>query len=245
MSVAARWCEVAGSHLKILVHVGHSSLRDSVALAAHAQKVGAFGVGCLAPFFFKPSQTADLVAYCSDVASAAPALPFYYYHIPAMTGVQLPAADFLREASSRIPNLAGVKFTYENLMDFADCIRLDDGRFDALFGRDEILLAGLSLGARGAIGSTYNFAAPVYLRLMEAFSRGDLVSAQFEQARANRMIAVLSKWGGLPAGKAIMRMIGVDCGPARKPLPVFSPEKEKALRADLEASGFFDFHSSL
>jgi N-acetylneuraminate lyase len=245
MAVAARWCAVAGSQLKIIVHVGHTCLSDARELAAHAQKVGASGVGGLAPYFFKPSKTADLVAYCAEVAAAAPALPFYYYHIPSMTGVQLAAVEFLRVAATRIPNLAGVKFTYENLMDFADCLRLEEGRFNALFGRDEILLSGLALGATGAIGSTYNFAAPVYQSLIAAFKRGDLAAAQAEQARANAMIATMIKWGGLPAGKAIMRMIGIDCGPTRLPLSSLTAEMETALRKDLERAGFFDFCSAL
>jgi N-acetylneuraminate lyase len=162
-----------------------------------------------------------------------------------MTGVHIPAIDFLRIGGERIQNLAGVKFTFENLMDFADCLRMDDGRFDLVFGRDEMLLAGLAVGARGAIGSTYNFAAPVYHRIIKAFDAGDLASAQQEQARANAMIALLIRFGGLPAGKAMLRMIGVDCGPVRSPLRSLSPEKEGALRLELERVGFFDFCSVL
>jgi N-acetylneuraminate lyase len=245
MAVAARWCEVAGPSLRVIVHVGHNALPDCQTLAAHAQKIGASGIGCFAPFFFKPANNEDLVAFCAGVASAAPALPFYYYQIPSMTGVHLPAADFLRLGRDRIPNLAGVKFTFENLMDFAECIRLDDGRFDIVFGRDELLLAGLSLGAGGAIGSTYNFAAPVYTRLWAAFSRGDLAAAQAEQARANAMIGIFSRFGGLPAGKAIMRLIGLDCGPVRLPLRDPGPVREKELRTALEGIGFFEFCSVL
>jgi N-acetylneuraminate lyase len=245
MAVAARWREVADSSLKILVHVGHCCITDSKALAEHAQHIGASGVGCLAPFFFKPSQITHLVDYCAQVAAACPALPFYYYHIPSMTGVQIPAAEFLRCGGDRIPNLAGVKFTYENLMDFAECHQFAGGRYDALFGRDEMLLAGLALGARGAIGSTYNFAAPVYHRILEAFARGDLDAARAGQARANAMLATFLKWGGLPAGKAMMRLIGIDCGPTRLPLPNLSPEMETALAADLERAGFFQFRSTL
>lgn len=243
MAVAARWCEVSGPDLRVLVHVGHTALPDCQALAAHAQKIGAAGVGCFAPFFFKPTNAEDLVAFCAKVAGAAPALPFYYYQIPSMTGVQIPAADFLRLGRDKIPNLAGVKFTFENLMDFSDCIRLDEGRFDIVFGRDEMLLAGLSLGSTGAIGSTYNFAAPVYHRILEAFSKGDLALAQVEQARANAMIALLIRFGGLPAGKAMLRMIGIDCGPVRLPLRSLSVEQEKALQIGLEQIGFFEFCS--
>ena len=162
-----------------------------------------------------------------------------------MTGVSLPTADFLRAAQHKIPNLAGVKFTFENLMDFAESTRLDDGRFDVVFGRDEILVAGLALGAKGAIGSTYNFAAPVYNRILKAFAQGDLATAQTEQARANAMISVFIRFGGLTAGKSIMRLIGLDCGPVRLPLRSLSKAQESELRVELEKVGFFEFCSVL
>ncbi len=245
MAVATRWCEVAGPDLRVIVHVGHTALGDCQTLAAHAQKIGAFGVSNFAPFFFKPSNTTDLVDFCAEVAAAAPALPYYYYQIPSMTGVSLPTADFLRAAQHKIPNLAGVKFTFENLMDFAESTRLDDGRFDVVFGRDEILVAGLALGAKGAIGSTYNFAAPVYNRILKAFAQGDLATAQAEQARANAMISVFIRFGGLTAGKSIMRLIGLDCGPVRLPLRSLSKAQESELRVELEKVGFFEFCSVL
>lgn len=243
MQAAERWQSAAGEALRIIVHVGHASLAECRALAAHAQKIGAAGVGCLAPFFFKPSSVEDLVLYCAEVAAAAPELPFYFYHIPSMTGVNFPAAEFLRAAANRIPNLAGIKFTFENLMDYADCVRFEGGRYDILFGRDEILLAGLSLGARGAIGSTYNFAAPVYHRIIAAFEKGDIATAQTEQARANAMISAFLRFGGLPAGKAIMKMIGIDCGPVRLPLRTLTAVSEAKLREELERAGFFEFCS--
>lgn len=244
MKVAARWQACAGKKLRVIVHVGHTSLGDSRALAAHAQKIGAAAVGCMAPYCFKPSKAEDLAAFCAEVAAAAPELPFYYYHIPCVTGVTIPAFDFLRAAADKIPTLAGIKFTHENLMDFAACARWEGGRFDALFGRDEMLLAGLSAGAEGAIGSTYNYAAPVYHRIIAAYARGDMAAAQAEQARANAMIAVLIRYGGLPpAGKGFMKAIGLDCGPVRLPLRPLTDAQAEALRAEAESAGFFGFAS--
>jgi N-acetylneuraminate lyase len=243
MEVAERWQTCAGGRLPVIVHVGHACLADARALAAHAQKIGAWGVGCLAPFFFKPGRVEELVAFCAEVAAAAPALPFYYYQIPSMTGVSIPAADFLRVAGPRIPNLAGVKFTFENLMDFAECIRLDDGRYDIVFGRDEILVAGLSLGAKGAIGSTYNFMAPIFHEIITVFEKGDLAKAQEKQAAANVIIQIFIRYGGLSAGKAMMKFIGLDCGPMRLPVRSLGEQQEAQLRNELEAAGFFDFCS--
>lgn len=243
MALAERWAAAAPRELAVIVHVGHPCLEDCKALAAHAQKVRARAIGAMAPCFFRPADTDGLVAWCAEVAAAAPELPFYYYHIPSMTGVNIPVADFLERAADRIPNLAGAKFTYENLMDYHRCLSLRGGRFDMLFGRDEILLSALVLGAKGAIGTTYNFAAPLYLRIIEAFERGDLATARAEQLRAVEMVQTLLRHGGLPAFKAVMKMIRVDCGPVRPPLRDLSLEERHRLHQDLERIGFFDYCS--
>ncbi|HYG74011.1 MAG TPA: dihydrodipicolinate synthase family protein [Planctomycetota bacterium] len=245
MQVAERWVSAAPRELKVIVHVGHASLADCRTLAQHAEKNRAHAVGCLAPYFFKPASIDDLVSFCAEVAAAAPAVPFYYYHMPSITGVSFSMADFLAAAENRIPTLAGIKFTYENLMDYERCVSFSGGRYDILFGRDEMLLAGLATGCRGAIGSSYNYAAPLYQRLMAAFSAGDLDAARREQGRANEMIAVMIRHGGLQAAKAIMGLIGLDCGPVRLPLRSLNAEQISALRADLEKCGFFEYRSRL
>src|SRR5438067_649712 len=83
----------------------------------------------------------------------------------------------------RIPNLAGLKFTNSDLATFQRLLRLRDGRFDVVWGFDEYLLAALALGAEGAVGSTYNFAAPLYHRIIAALAKGDLAAARAEQFR--------------------------------------------------------------
>ncbi|MCX7935226.1 MAG: dihydrodipicolinate synthase family protein, partial [Planctomycetota bacterium] len=176
-AVADAWV-AAAKGLKVFVHVGHVSLAEAQDLAQHAQSVGAFAIAACAPYFFKPASASALAQALAPIAAAAPNLPFYYYHIPAMTGVDVPVAAFLQAAAQSIPNLAGAKFTYENLLDFQLCLRAEGGRFDMLFGRDEFLLAGLALGAQGGVGSTYNFAAPLYVEIIAACKRGDFAAAR-------------------------------------------------------------------
>ncbi len=243
MSLAERWKAVAPEGFAVIIHVGHPCLEDSKALAAHAQKIKATAIGAMAPCFFKPANVDDLVAWCAEVAAAAPELPFYYYHIPSMTGVNIPVADVLERGADRIPTLAGAKFTFENLMDYQRCLSLRDGRFDMLFGRDEILLSALALGAKGAVGTTYNFAAPLFLRVIEAYEKGDPAAARAEQLRAVEMVQTLLRHGGLPAFKAVMKMIRVDCGPVRPPLRDLTLEQRHHLHQDLERIGFFDYCS--
>jgi len=242
LALAARWFDVADDDFVVLVHVGHTSARDSVALIEAAAARGARGVGTLPPIYHKPATVDALVSYCAGLASAAPGVPFYYYHIPGLSGVTLPMRAFLERGKERIPNLGGVKFTFEDLRDYQMCLELDGGRYDVLFGRDEMLLAGLALGAKGAIGSTYNYAAPLYVRLWDAFRRGDMDEARACQRRSQQMIETLARYGGvLSAGKALMGLIGVDCGPCRPPLPTPTEKQARALKADLERIGYFEW----
>lgn len=234
--VAERWVAVAPAGLRVIVHVGHTSLEEARALAAHAQAIGADSIAALAPYFFRPDGVAGLVDWCAAIAAAAPALPFYYYHMPSMTGFHVAVADFLAAAAPRIPNLAGVKFTFEDLEDFGRCLRFADGRYDLLFGRDELLHSALKLGARGAVGSTYNFAAPLYRRLIAAHDVGDEAAAAALQRTAVEMIQACIHAGGHPiaAFKSLMAGLGVDCGPTRLPLTNPTAEQRAALRRQLE-----------
>ncbi len=242
LALARRWTEVArGSALRVVVHVGANCLADARALAAHAQSVGAAAVAAVAPSYFKPASVDALAACCQAVAAAAPGLPFYYYDIPGMSGVRVPAAELLAVASDRIPTLAGAKFTNPDLAAYQRCLHAAGGRFDVPWGLDECLLAALAVGATGAVGSTYNFAAPLYQRLLAAFGRGDLPAARAEQYRAVRLIDLLAGYGFLAATKAVMGLLGVAVGPPRLPNTDLTAEQRDRLGADLHALGFFDW----
>ncbi|HAC89524.1 MAG TPA: dihydrodipicolinate synthetase [Planctomycetaceae bacterium] len=219
-SIAQRWVQVASGQLRIIVHVGHLCLADCRELAAHAQAIGANGTSCLAPFFFKPLDHLGLVDWCQQVAEAAPELPFYYYHIPSMTGFPIQVHSFLDAAAGRIPNLAGVKFTHDDMSDLKLCVNHASGKNEIFFGRDEKLLAAIQLGVQAAVGSTYNYAAPLYLELNRAFHSGDLAQAQQLQALAVQMIDLLGGYGGssLALFKRFMSHVAVECGPTRLPL---------------------------
>ena len=239
-SLAQRWSEVArGTEIKVIVHVGSNCLADARTLAAQAQHLGATAISALAPSYFKPRTLDAPVACAADIAAAAPATPFYFYDFPVMTGVSFSMPDFLTLAHERIPTLAGLKFTNPDLMAFQQCRRAQGGVFDVPWGCDEYLLAALALGATSAVGSTYNFAAPVYHRLWRAFDAGDLATARDEQFRSVQLVAALAPRGFMGAAKAVMKMLGVDVGPACLPNGNLDTAQVAQLRGELEALGFF------
>ena len=232
-AVAERWRAVAPAGLDVIVHVGHNCQRDAADLAAHACTIGAAAVAGLAPSYFRPASVDDLVDFLAPVAAAAGDLPFYYYVIPDMTGVRLPADAVFTALSARVPNFAGLKFTGSDLMRLQSCLALaGDGR-DVLFGSDEMLLAAVALGARGAVGSTYNYAAPLYQRVLAHAAAGAWDAARAEQRKSVAIVGVLYRHGGLRVGKAIMKLIGIDCGPVRPPLRAVDDAELRAIRAGL------------
>ncbi len=216
--IAEAWIAQQTADFPVVVHVGHTCLVSAQAHAAHAQAHGATAIAAIAPYFFKPGLAA-LVDWLAALAAAAPGLPLYHYHMPSMSGSTVRMAELLPAAVERVPTLAGVKFTHEDLHDYrrAQCVL--GGRFDCVHGRDETLLAGLALGAQGAVGSTYNYAAPLYRHLWTAFDAGDLAEARRWQDRAQEVVDILiAHGGGVTAGKAVMAVAGLDLGPCRAPL---------------------------
>lgn len=233
--------DASTSRIPVIAHVGHTAIAESRDLAEHAQRAGAAAISATPPFYFRPATIDDLVDCIADIASAAPDLPFYYYHIPHMTGVQLDMVEFLRRGGDRIPTLAGIKYTAPTLYEFQSCAALDGGRFNMVFGSDEMLLSGLAAGAQGAVGSTYNLSAPLYHKIMSLFSSGQQSEARRLQLISVQMVEAVKKYRPLPALKSMMKLAGVDCGPTRLPLKAMTEGEVEALTRDLEAIGFLEW----
>jgi N-acetylneuraminate lyase len=227
-SVLEAWVDArtGNAAFRIFAHVGSECPALSVELAEHAAGSGADAIAMMSPTFFKPQNEEAVVDQAAVVASAASQLPFYYYHIPSMTGLALSIPCLIKLASEAIPSFAGVKFTHSDLGEYADCLHVAGDNLEILFGRDELLLAGLAMGARGAVGSTYNFASPLYRQVIAAFEVGDMETARIHQMQARKMIEVVVRHG-LPGQKAAMGLAGFECGPSRLPLRnLGTPEKE-------------------
>jgi N-acetylneuraminate lyase len=240
-AVAKAHVDAAQGRVPVVVQVGHNSLEESRALATHAQQIGADAVSAAAPFYYPINSVSLLVDSAAHVAAGAPDLPFYYYHIPGLTGVCLDMTELLEMGAERIPNLAGLKYTAPTFAELQACVELEQGRFDVLLGCDEMLLSGLVVGARGAVGSTYNIAAALYRRIFDTLAGGRLDEARAWQYRAVQMVDTLKSYPFLPALKAVLAIRGLDPGPCRLPLPPLPADRIATLRDDLEAIGFFEW----
>jgi N-acetylneuraminate lyase len=241
-SVAEAFVTAAAGRLPVIVQVGHNSLAESRQLAAHAEQIGADAISANAPSYFVVKSAETLASCMADIAAAAPGTPFYYYHIPSITRAAVDPVEFLYCGGKKIPTLRGLKFSDLAVFDYQACMEFDDGRFDVLWGCDEMMLSALAVGARGAVGSTFNVAAPLYVRIIKAFDAGDLVEARRLQYLSVQLVRVLLRHAPLHTSlKSVMGMIGLDCGPCRLPMEPLPDDARDRIRADLEGIGFFEW----
>jgi N-acetylneuraminate lyase len=236
---AEAFVRATGRRIPVVVQVGHNSIAEARELAAHAEKIGADGVSATPPSYFKPANIDLLVKCVAEIAGGAPDLPFYYYNIPVVTGVSFDMVEVMRRCGDAVKNFRGIKYTAPTLWEYQSLVELDGGRFDCLYGTDEMLLSSLVIGARGAVGTTYNMAAPLYNGIIAAFERGDLAEARRLQGLSVAFIRIAVKYRALPAFKAMMKMIGHDCGPFRLPHQSLTTAEAAALQQELQAIGFF------
>ncbi len=229
--------------LTLINLVGGTSYQESIQLALHSKEVGMDAIAVMAPFYFKPGTAEQLAEFVLKVGAAVPDMPVYFYHIPVLTGVAVPMIELLKALHGKMPNFAGVKYTHEDFMDYLSCLHFADGQYDMLWGRDENLLAALALGAEGGVGSTYNYAMPLYSKLIDDYKKGDMVSARQLQQQSIDMIRLLGKYGGIGTGKAFMRYVGIECGQFRLPIKPMTEGAYDLFVKDVDALGMRDLFS--
>ena len=235
--IVEAWSKNKPKDLYLTNHVGHTNLREAQELAAHS--VGLVDAICaLPPFYFKPNTAESLVLYCSEIAKQAPSIPFYYYHIPPLTGVDLPMFNFLERAANSIPNFAGIKYSQYNPSDFEKCLTFNQGAQNILFGVDEKLVSSLPLGAKGWVGSTYNHLAPLYYKIISLFENGKIDEAKQLQQKSGFFVETLDALGGYNgAAKSFMKLLGLDMGPSRFPHKTMTADQLVIAKQRLDEQG--------
>ena len=244
MQLAEAWVKAVPADFKVIVHVGSTMVKSSRRLAEHAQKIGAWGIGAMATPFPRIGRIEELVKYCEEIAAGAPNLPFFFYHIPAFNGCFLSMYDFLKaiDESGRIPNFAGIKYTFESMYEYNRCLRYKDNKYDMLHGQDETILPCLAMGgAQGGIGGTTNYNGRCLVGIQKAWEEGDLEKARELQNYAQDVIDIICLFrGNIVGGKCIMKLIGLDLGKNRTPFQNVTEEEEQQLKKELEAINFFE-----
>ncbi|MAT80622.1 MAG: N-acetylneuraminate lyase [Phycisphaerae bacterium] len=235
------WCPVAKANtLFSIIHVGGACQSEAVELSEAANSVDAGAVAAMAPPFIPPASIDDLVDFLSPIAKAAGDRPFLFYDNPARSHVDFAPGLVLEALKKAIPNFAGVKLTRSDLEAAEAALDACGEEAQVFFAADEMLLFALQLGVEAAIGASYNHSAGLFSRMMKAHQAGDMAAATAEHDRAVVMIDVLHEHGIIPAGKTIMSLLGIECGPPRPPLKPLPVQAATELANALESLGLPD-----
>lgn len=218
-ATVAEAAQAAAPGAALIGHVGALATREACALAKGCARLGYDAVSAIPPIYF-PHRKDAIFGYYQDILAAAAGVPLIIYNIPAMSGVSFTLDDLGQLLD--LPGVAGIKQTAIDMYQMEQLARAFPSKV-LLNGYDEMLLAGLSMGANGGIGSTYNLLGDVYLALWKLHAEGQPQEARRLQAECNEVIDELVRVGVFPGLKYLMWKMGVIGSPAcRRPLATLS-----------------------
>lgn len=214
-----------GDAVPMIAHVGTVSTDEAISMALEAKKLGYDAISAVAPFYYGFPVEA-IKKYYKDIVNASD-MPMFIYNFQAGTGFGL-TPEIAKDIFDSDPRFVGVKHTSNDLF----ALEQFKSKIDNIIvfnGYDEMCLGGLSMGADGAIGSTYNFMGNKFVKLYNAFNSGDFGTASKLQKEANEIISVMCRYGVMQCEKEILTQMGIDIGPCRRPFLPLNDEGKKAV----------------
>lgn len=218
----------AAGDATLIAHIGSVNEGEATDLALHAKEIGYDVISSVAPFYYKFTFE-EIKNYYFRLADAAE-LPMLVYHFPAFSGVNMginEMGQFLRD-----DRFLGIKYTSNDFFTMEQC-KSNFPEKIVYNGFDEMFLAGLSMGADGGIGSTYNFMADKFVKIKALFEAGKIEEAQEVQRKANRIITILCKIGVMQAEKEVLNQLGFDFGVCRKPFGEPTQEEKELIAKEI------------
>lgn len=209
----------------LIAHVGTICTLDAIKMAKKAEELEYDAISAVAPYYYGFTLNAVL-GYYNDIVNST-SLPMIIYNFPNSGGFSL-----TKEIANKLfenEKFIGIKHTSGDMFTLNQFKTLDR-EIVVYNGFDETLLAGLSMGADGAIGSTYNFMGKKFKKIMNCFNSGEIEKAIALQNEANEIICEMIKYGVFQSEKAILTEMGIDMGECRPPFLPISDECRKSMK---------------
>lgn len=213
---------------KLIAHIGSVREDEALELSLYAKELGYDAISSVAPFYYKFSFE-EIKNYYFRLAEKS-GMPMIVYHFPAFSGVSMG----VNEISTFLDReeFIGIKFTSN---DFFTMEQVRAKYPDKLIynGYDEMFLAGVSMGADGGVGSTYNFMADKFVKLHRLFKEEKIAEAQKLQFEINRIITILCQIGVMQAEKEVLNQLGIPFGVCRKPFSEPTQEQKDRIAKEI------------
>ncbi|XP_060584747.1 N-acetylneuraminate lyase-like [Ruditapes philippinarum] len=232
--LAEAWMKASDGRLQVVVHVGTNCIKDAQELARHAEEIKVDAIAAFSPSYYKPENEEVLLEVMSQISSAAPNTPFYYYDINFCTGLYINARKFMEMAKKKIPTLRGLKNSSRELPDAHAVTKVEDCQ--VLIGTDVQYLSCLALEMPGVVVASY--LGNVFSDMRKAFDSGDVTTARKLQNTAEAVNSIRAKYGGgINVAKYIFKILtGMDVGPVRLPLRQMSLDQFENMKKDFNSA---------
>ena len=214
----------------LIAHIGSINELEATELGKHANRLSYDVVSSVAPFYYKFSFK-EIKDYYFRLADASQ-LPMLVYHFPAFSGVNMGVGEMSEFLSD--DRFIGIKYTSNDFFTLEQCKANFPDKI-VYNGFDEMFMAGLSMGADGGIGSTYNFMADKFVKIQKLFKENKIEEAQQVQKEANRIITILCKLGVMQAEKEVLNQLGFDFGTCRPPFRTLDEQEKELIRKEITA----------
>jgi len=223
----------AAGRVVVYIHVGTMNTKDTIRLAQHAHRIGADGIGVVTPSFFGMSDRA-MIQYYQDISASVPEdFPIYLYAIPQCSANDL-KPEVVAEIARTCKNVIGIKYSFADMQRLKEYIKIRDRKFSVLFGADRLFLPALVSGADGVVSGCAGPWPDHFVKVYEAFCKGDYDTARKEQLIADEMCTILKAGADMAVFKTALGFAGLRGGCMRKPLLDITEAEKKQLYADLK-----------
>ena len=224
--------ENTDKNVKIITHVGAGHFEDTMELVEHSNAVGVDAISSLPPALTAYYSAQETIEYYRILAEKSKSPVLAYVNPTLKCDIMWFAEEIMK-----IDNIIGMKLTIPDYFMFSNLRAKFGDKINLLNGPDETLMAGLSFGADGAIGLTYNIMPMYPTALYDCFQKKDWVGAMEIQNKMNRVIEALIG-GNMARWKVPMELMGIDMGYTVAPAHLPTKEEKDAIVKALADTDF-------
>src|ERR1700691_5568576 len=232
-----QWCvEQTRGRVPVVAGAGSNSTKEAIAMATHAEEVGADAVLVVTPYYNKPTQE-GLYQHFKSINDAI-GIPIIIYNIPPRSVIDMSVETMKRVFD--LKNVVGVKDATGNVGRIALQRQAMGPSFIQLSGEDMTALSCMAAGAHGCISVVANVAPALCAELMEAVFKGDYSHALRVQDRLTPLHGAIFAEPGVCGDKYALSVLGRARNEVRLPLVPVTESSEALIRRALVHAGLLN-----
>lgn len=221
--------EAVSNNVQIWAGTGSNNTRQSIELSREAEKLGAYGVMLVTPYYNKPSQE-GLYQHFRSIAESV-SIPVMVYNVPGRTSTNLLPETINRLAE--IDNIVAVKEASGSLDQVSKLMTLVADKLVVYSGDDSLTLPIMSLGGHGVISIASHLVGNEIKDMIDAFVSGDVKKATAIHLHLFPIFKGLFVTTNPIPLKEAVNMVGMGVGGFRLPLTGASEEERLFIKGIL------------